>query len=310
MRTPAFTANESSSSGSARSGVTAPPARPFNGPGVGDRMAQSGGYLPCVSARAEPAPASEPSVSADVDLDTTKDGATNIMMIPDSGPASRLAGFAFALAVLCAPGAHAQTPSDDGARDWYMSLTGFHVMPRDSDTSRPSEFGRVTGDAQYGGSPAFAAAVGTHVMENVRVELEVGYSPVDIEGMTNLRVDGRVIDLPYGLTGESDVWTVTLGASYDFPTAGPVRPYVGAGIGIAHHDTNTTFTFAGVEPTTQSGDDTVVSYHLRAGIGYELSDTVVLYGGYRYIGAQDVEIAGTRSTSATDALEAGLRIRF
>ena len=233
------------------------------------------------------------------------------MMIPYPGPASRLAAFAVALALLCASGAHAETPSDDGGpSDWYVALTGFHIMPRDSDTSRASEFGRITGDAEYGSSLAFSAAVGRRVMENVRLELEFGYSPVDIEGMTNLRVDGRLVDVPYGLTGDSDVWTVTVGAVHDFPTQGPLRPYVGAGVGIARHDTKTTFTFAGADPTTESGDDTVWTYHLRAGIGYELSDTVVLYGGYRYVGAQDVEIAGTRSTSASDALEAGVRIRF
>ena len=233
------------------------------------------------------------------------------MMIPRKGPASRLAAGVLAVALLCASGAHAETHSvDDGPSDWYMALTGFHVMPRDSDTSRSTQFGRITGDAEYGSSAAFSAAVGRHLMDNVRLELEVGYSPVDIDGMTNLRVDGRLVDAAYGLTGESDVWTVTVGAVYDVPTQGPLRPYVGAGVGIARHDTKTTFTFAGAEPTTETGDDTVVSYHLRAGIGYEVSDTVVFYGGYRYIGAQDVEIAGTRSTSASDALEAGLRIRF
>lgn len=138
----------------------------------------------------------------------------------------------------------------------------------------------------------------------------MGYSPIDVEGMSNLRVDGRLVDGAYGLTGDSDVWTLTLAAVYDVPVQGPVRPYIGAGIGLARHDTNTTFTFAGVEPVTESGDDTVVTYHLRAGLSYQLSDTVVLYGGYRYIGAQDVEIAGTRSTSASDALEAGVRIQF
>ena len=233
------------------------------------------------------------------------------MMIPRKGPASRLAVGVLAVALLCASGAHAETPTDDGGpSDWYMSLSTFHVMPRDSATSRPSEFGRITGDAEYGSSPAFAAAIGRHLTDDVRIEFELGYSQIDIDGMTNLRADGRLVDAAYGLTGDSDVWTVTVGAVYDVPPQGPLRPYLGAGVGIAHHATKTTFTFAGVDPTTESGDDTVWSYYLRAGLGYQLSDTVTLYGGCRYIGAQDVEIAGTRSTSASDALEAGVWIRF
>ena len=223
----------------------------------------------------------------------------------------RFAAFALALLVLCARIAHAETPSVESAHsDWYVALSGFHVMPRDSNTNRVTDVGRLTGDAEYGNSAAFSAAVGRHVTDNVRLELEVGYSPIDIEGMTDLRVDGRPVGVPYGLSGDSDVWTVTVAAVYDLPTQSPVRPYVGAGIGIARHETRTTFVFAGIDPVTESGDDTVLSYHLRAGLGYEVSDTVVVFAGYRYTGARDVETGGTRSTSASDALEAGMRIRF
>ena len=84
------------------------------------------------------------------------------MMSPYSGPASRLTAGVLAVALLCASGARAETRSvDDGPSDWYMSLSAFHVMPRDSATGRSTEFGRVTGDAEYDSSPAFAAAVGT-----------------------------------------------------------------------------------------------------------------------------------------------------
>ena len=207
--------------------------------------------------------------------------------------------------------AHAETPRVDNERsDWFVALSGFHAMPRDSDTSRLIDVGRVSAETQYASSAAFSVAVGTRVTENVRLALEVGYAPVDIEAITHLRVEGQPVSIPYGLTGDSDVWTVTLAASYDFPTEGPVRPYVGAGAGIARHETRTTFTIAGFDPTTESGDDTVWSYHLRAGVGYEVSDAVVVFAGYRYTGARDVEIGGARSTSASDALEAGVRIRF
>ena len=227
------------------------------------------------------------------------------------GLSRRFAGCAFALIILCGANAYAETPRGDADRsNWYVALSVFHAAPHDSDTSRLTEFGRVSGQTQYASSRAFAAAVGKRVTENVRLELELGYAPVDIEAITNLRVEGHPVSIPYGLTGESDVWTVTLAASYDVPIQGPMRPYVGAGAGIARHETRTTFTIAGFDSTTESGDDTVWSYHLRAGIGYEVSDTVVVFAGYRYTGARDVEIGGARSTSASDALEAGVRIHF
>ena len=217
----------------------------------------------------------------------------------------------FALTLLCAANAQGETARpDDKPSDWYVALSGYHVAPHDSDTSRLTDFGRVSAETQYASSTAFSAAVGTRVTENVRLELEVGYAPVDIEAITNLRVEGQPVSIPYDLTGDSDIWTVTLAATYDFPTEGPVRPYVGAGAGIARHKARTTFTIAGFDPTTESGDDTVWSYHLRAGVGYEASDTAVVFAGYRYTGARDVEIGGARSTSASDALEAGVRIHF
>ena len=244
-------------------------------------------------------------------LETQRALIEGISSMNATGRSRRFAACAFVLFLLCASSAHAETPRVDNERsDWYVALSGFHAIPRDSDTSRLTDAGRLTGETEYASSTAFSAAVGARVMENVRLELEVGYAPVDIEAMTDLSVDGRPVGVPYGLAGDSDVWTLTVAASYDFPTQRPVRPYVGAGVGIAHHETRTTFTLAGIDPTTESGDDTVLSYHLRAGIGYEVSDTVVVFAGYRYTGARDVEIGGTRSTSASDALEAGVRIRF
>ena len=227
------------------------------------------------------------------------------------GLSRRFAGCAFALIILCGANAYAETPGgDDHRSDWYVALSGFHAVPHDSDTSRLTDFGHVSAETQYASSTAFSVAVGTRVTENVRLALEVGHAPVDIEAITNLRVEGEPVSIPYGLTGDSAVWTVTLAASYDFPIEGPVRPYVGAGVGIAHHETRTIFTIAGFDPTIESGDDTVWSYYLRAGVGYEVSNTVVVFAGYRYTGSRDVEIGGARSTSASDALEAGVRIHF
>ena len=108
------------------------------------------------------------------------------------------------------------------------------------------------------------------------------------------------------------MWTVTVGAALRRSHAGPGPPLRRRRRRHrARHDTNTVRSrLPGLTRPTETGDDTVWSYHLRAGIGYQLSETVILFAGYRFIGAQDVEIAGTRSTSASDALEAGVRIRF
>ena len=109
----------------------------------------------------------------------------------------------------------------------------------------------------------------------------VGY---DFDG---LRVEGAV-----GYQ-ENDYTNDTLGASlltvmangyYDFKTSGKIKPYVMAGLGIAHIK-------ADDYPGSPAPwlDDSYFAWQLGAGIGYEVAKNVTIDVGYRYLKPEGIE---------------------
>ena len=104
-------------------------------------------------------------------------------------------------------------------------------------------------------------------------------------------------------------------AHYEMPL-GAARPYLGAGLGIARHDGELTLSspllvpVLGADSVGESGDDTVFAYQFMAGLGLEVSDNMTLFGGYRYMGTDDLEIEAFTASYGTHAIEAGLRVGF
>ena len=214
-------------------------------------------------------------------------------------------------AVLCTP-ARAETASSG----WYASLAGLYNMPRDSDATLDTEPLDIAGDIELSDHFGFALALGAQVNDSLRVELEGAYRPLDVDGTKNVVVNSHPTDV--GLSGELDTWSLMLNAYYEMPLD-MARPYLGAGLGIARHDGKLTLSLPpplvaglGVPASIpESGDDTVFAYQFMAGIGFEASDSVTLFGGYRYMGTDDLDIEDRFTASyGTHAIEAGLRVAF
>lgn len=136
-------------------------------------------------------------------------------------------------------------------------------------------------EADVDGALVGGLAWGSHLNNNWRVELGVTYRQQDVTSTVT------------GLTGayEGKVKTFTLDANayYDFPVAGPVKPYVGAGLGVA-----------GVKFDDGALDDKGSGLVLRAiaGASYQISPTVALFaeGRYEHIGSMKVEAEYAGST--------------
>jgi opacity protein-like surface antigen len=134
----------------------------------------------------------------------------------------------------------------------------------------------------------------------------VGY---DFDG---LRVEGAV-----GYQ-ENDYTNDTLGASllsvmangyYDFNTGGKIKPYVMAGLGIAH-------IIADDEPGIPDPwlDDTYFAWQLGAGVGYEVAENVTIDVGYRYLKPEGIECPNpvhlTDVSWESHNILAGIRYKF
>ena len=190
---------------------------------------------------------------------------------------------------------------------WYTALTGLYNMPSDSDATLNAAAFDVSGDIDLSNGFSLALALGTPVSDTLRVELEGAYRASDIDGANDVRLNSMPVDA--GLSGDIDTWSLMANAYYDVATIA-VRPYIGAGLGIAHHDASATLTLPGEPPESDSGDDTVFAYQFMAGVGYQISGNMSVFGGYRYMGTNDLEIEAFSANYGTHSIEAGLRIGF
>ena len=86
------------------------------------------------------------------------------------------------------------------------------------------------------------------------------------------------------LSGEAKFQSVGVSAIYDIPTASPVKPYVGARLGINRVSDDFTQTTSGATNSvyTSSVRKTRTGVGALAGVGYEVADNLTLDAGYRY----------------------------
>ena len=196
---------------------------------------------------------------------------------------------------------------------WYTSLTALYNMPHNSDAMLDATGLNASGDIELADNFGFALALGAQMNEALRVELEGAYRSLDVDGAEGVLVNSTPVDV--GLSGGVDTWSLMLNARYQMPL-GMALPYLGAGLGVARHDGDLTLSspllvpVVGATSASGSGDDTVFAYQLMAGLGFEVAPNMLLFGGYRYMGTNDLEIDAFGASYGTHALEAGVSIGF
>jgi opacity protein-like surface antigen len=145
-----------------------------------------------------------------------------------------------------------------------------------------------------GDSYVLGAGVGYRVTPNIRGELAVGY-----RGGFELDEADAVAPTPTTFTGKIRSWTAMLNGYYDFSAAGPWKPYVTGGIGVARNKVKTisaTNPSAATLPALFSnyqlvGDsDTSFAWTIGAGVGYAVGPKVTLELGYRYVDLGDLKV--------------------
>lgn len=165
--------------------------------------------------------------------------------------------------------------------------------------------------AVFGGGLAAGYDFGVHYTTPVRLEAE-------FLGRTSASIN--LSDSMLGMSGRGNVklWTQTLflNAYYDIPSENVWHPYVGAGIGLAHHDARANTRVSGVTPFTPNTDSHKFSdrnsawnfaWNLGAGISVPLETGIDLDIGYRYSDFGDVSMklmntqTGARVTNNVDS---------
>lgn len=183
----------------------------------------------------------------------------------------------------------AENSSNEGV---YGSISLFGVSLQDVDIEASGSVTEDDFDFGFGSN----VAVGYQLGNGVRLEGEMAYrgNPDSGDG-----VDGNYNTLAFMGNG-----------FYDFyMTNAPIKPYIGAGVGIA---TASDFSVPGVG---KDSPDPAFAYQAMAGISYELSHNSDIIIGYRYFavpGNFSYEISGVSIETSYDThnFEIGYRARF
>lgn len=190
---------------------------------------------------------------------------------------------------------------------WYVAgSAGLAFYQNSANRSGTTSFDLST-------DPGFAVtgAVGKELGNGFRAEGELGYRQFAMDHGTVYRPGGMGISTG-SASGNANAFSVMGNGYHDFSTNGPIKPYVGAGIGVARVALSDV-TVGGANAVNDS--DTVFAYQGMAGFSYQLTPRATVYTGYRYFATLDPrfnDAAGQRITSefASNNVELGYRLAF
>jgi opacity protein-like surface antigen len=172
-----------------------------------------------------------------------------------------------------------QQPTGPPPDGYHLSVDAATIAPFSVHTTLPAlSPARVRTHMGY----EIGAGLGFRA-HDIRIDGKVSYGRA---GADDIRLDqgGGPFDGYYVLSG------VTLGVLYDLPTGGPLRPYLGAGLGGVRFRAREV-TLAGFHPTV--GDNTLLSQQVSAGFTYAPARRCIGLGySFLRMGAQDYETGG------------------
>lgn len=124
-----------------------------------------------------------------------------------------------------------------------------------------------------------------------------------------LRAEGETVFTKNDLDSPSGGDATTIGGFanivYDFQTPGRIKPFVGAGLGLAHVKPDG----AGVDD-----EDTGLAYQAKAGVSYQINDRLTAEMAYRYMRVNDVKFGagatGLESDLDSQTVTVGVRYKL
>ena len=170
-------------------------------------------------------------------------------------------------------------------------------MVNDSDLSDPTGTLQALGtELSFDTGFNINGAFGYEYDSGLRVEGELAYRANDFD---------EVIIGAFGLSapieGDIEVFSIMLNGFYDIPLGGSWIPYIGGGIGVGFVRSDLS-TF-GIET------DPVFAYQVGAGIGYEITPSIIVALDYRFFATTDPEF-NTGIEAEYSSHNVGLNLRF
>lgn len=195
------------------------------------------------------------------------------------------------------------------AGDWYVSLFAGGVWTSDVDTVYVD--GSETHDVSVGFGPGYTLgiAVGTHVFENLRGEVELSFGRVEASSF--------ILDDDPEENAQGPLSTTYLLGNlwYELGTGSGFTPYLGGGIGAGYATGDVTFDgySRGYGPGGVG-----FAYQLGFGVTVDVADNIALDFGYRYKSILDIDFEDNDGGGAvyeggdvnSHVVQAGLKVSF
>jgi opacity protein-like surface antigen len=195
--------------------------------------------------------------------------------------------FAAAFGVAVGLGVAAALAGEPG---YYVSGEGGVSLPPDLHLN---DAGAGTARVGYGTGVAAGGALGYDTGNGWRIELNSLYQTTDVSRLNGTPATGHLAST-----------SMMANATYDLMQAGPVTPYVGAGVGVQN---------VGGAVNGLSGRAWEPAYQAEAGLRTDLNDKASLFGEYRFSQAESVRLTGGGDSAnqhfADHALLAGLSFK-
>ena len=149
------------------------------------------------------------------------------------------------------------------------------------------------GTAQFDGG--FSGEIGLgYDFGSLRTEFSYNSTNTPLDGVTDVNVD---------------VKSFLLSAAYDWRSDKKWQPYIGAGVGSSTIDLNLGATVGGT--TLTAGDDNITTVKLKAGVNYEASEDIDVYGEIWGQGFDDFTIGLIQFTDVSvSGASLGLRVKL
>ena len=179
---------------------------------------------------------------------------------------------------------------------YYLSIGGGIALPSDIDGD--SNLGGTNYDHKFSTNLSDNYAVGLgYKLKDWRLEFNYSTGKVQTDKITSNVRSSIVPNL------KRDVNSYMAYGYKDFNGESKVKPYFGAGIGVATistEDQKIALSSVNAFHYTHAGDDaTVLSYGLKAGIDYEIVDNTSIFteGTYQNFGSYKAEKSGARTVN-------------
>lgn len=160
------------------------------------------------------------------------------------------------------------------------------VAVSDATLTSPAPSGKMSTNPGFG----FMAAIGNG-FDNLRAEVEVAYRSNDLDKVYSTPSSGKITSL----SGMGNLL-------FDLDLSESVRPFLGAGMGLANLDTN--------DNNLNNANDLVFAYQIIAGLGLPLSHVTTLDLQYRYFATTNPDFDGKEVEYQSNNFFAGLRFDF